>query len=298
MKDPADHTGSSPLIVAVAPTGARRTKSDHPRLPITPAEIAREAGAALEAGAAMLHLHVRDDHGRHTLDADAYRSAIAAVRAEVGERMVIQVTTEAVGRFTPEQQMAAVRALKPEAVSLAVRELIAGPQDEAVGAAFLEWCRRESVAIQYILYDVGDLDRFNALAARGIVPERHPLRLCVLGRYDPPIAGEPADMLAFIGREENAEDPWAVCAFGPKEGACVAVAAGLGGHVRVGFENNLRLPDGTIAENNAALVAVAADAARLLGRSLATAELAEGSPLRPGADGRGRAGKMFTRSVE
>jgi len=265
-------TGWVPLIVAVAPNGARRTKRDHPRLPITPIEIAREARAAWEAGAAMLHLHVRDDDGRHTLDPDAYRAAIAAVRAEVGDRMVVQVTTEAVGRFTPEEQMAAVRVLKPEAVSLAVRELVPGADDEARAAAFLQWCRREAVATQYILYDVGDLDRFNGLVARGIVPERHPFRLFVLGRYDPPTTGEPVDLVPLLARADRRADPWAVCAFGPKEAACAAVAAGLGGHVRVGFENNLQLPDGTATDSNADLVAVVVDAARLLGRPLADAD--------------------------
>jgi 3-keto-5-aminohexanoate cleavage enzyme len=63
-----------------------------------------------------------------------------------------------------------------------------------------------------------------------------------------------------------------VCAFGPREAACVTVAAGLGGHVRVGFENNLKLPDGRVAESNADLVAVISDAARLLGRPLADAD--------------------------
>jgi 3-keto-5-aminohexanoate cleavage enzyme len=266
------HSGWTPLIVTVAPNGARKTKRDHPRLPIAPAEIAREARAALEAGAAMLHLHVRDDDGRHTLDPDAYRAAIAAVGAEVGERMVVQVTTEAVGRFTPEEQMAAVRALKPEAVSLAVRELIPAADNETVAAAFLQWCRREAVATQHILYDVADLHRFEDLVRRGIVPERHPFRLYVLGRYHPPTTGEPADLVPLVARDDGRDDPWAVCAFGPKEAACATVAAGLGGHVRVGFENNLQLPGGSIADSNADLVAAVADAARLLGRPLADAD--------------------------
>ena len=82
-----------PLVVAVAPNGARKSQQDHPALPITPEEIAREAAACAEAGAAMLHLHVRDAQGRHSLDVEAYRTAIAAVRRAVGQRMILQVTT-------------------------------------------------------------------------------------------------------------------------------------------------------------------------------------------------------------
>lgn len=262
----------TPLIVAVAPNGARKTKRDHPRVPITPVEIAQDARACLETGASMLHLHVRDAHGAHSLDADLYRAAIDAVTAEVGDRLVIQVTTEAVGRYSPDQQMACVRAVRPEAVSLAVRELIPDADHEARAAAFLDWCRRERVAIQYILYDVADLERLNDLRARGIVPRRDPFRLYVLGRHAGAKGGDPDDLLPFVTHEGGCNDPWAVCAFGPKETACATVACAMGGHVRVGFENNLHLPDGAVANGNADLVAAAVNGARAVGRPVADAE--------------------------
>ena len=91
----------TPLLVMVAPNGARRTKADHPHLPITPADIAAEAGRCRDAGATIFHLHVRDQNDAHSLDPDRYRAAIDAVRAAVGESLVIQVTTEAVGRYDP-----------------------------------------------------------------------------------------------------------------------------------------------------------------------------------------------------
>jgi len=78
----------------------------------------------MEAGATLIHLHVRDNDGKHTLDASYYKKAIKAIRRAVGRDMVIQVTSEAVGIYTPDQQMNMVRELRPEAVSLAIRELI------------------------------------------------------------------------------------------------------------------------------------------------------------------------------
>ena len=69
----------SPAILTVAPNGARRNKADHPGLPTTPVEITAEAARCQNAGAAMLHLHVRDAAGRHTLDPGRYSDAIAAV---------------------------------------------------------------------------------------------------------------------------------------------------------------------------------------------------------------------------
>lgn len=263
-----------PAIVTVAPNGARRTKADHPVLPMTPDEIAREAAACREAGAAMLHLHVRDAAGGHTLDADAYRAAIAAVRRAVGGTLILQMTTEAVGRYRPDEQMAAVRSVRPEAVSLAIAELIPDEAGERSAAEFLWWLERERTLAQYILYSADDVRRFAALRRRGIVPGARPFVLYVLGRYAKDRSSVPADLVPFLAAAEGQDWHWAMCAFGPKEGACAFAAAALGGHPRVGFENNLFLTDGRIAPDNAALVAQVADGTRRIGRPLADADAA------------------------
>jgi 3-keto-5-aminohexanoate cleavage enzyme len=260
---------SPPLVLMVAPNGARRTKVDHPALPITPDEIAREAAVCLEAGATLLHLHVRDADGRHSLDPARYREAIAAVRAEVGLAMAIQVTTEAVGRYGPEEQMACVRALRPEAVSLALREIIPDPDRPEAGSAFLAWLRDEGIAPHYILYTPDEVRQFHTMRARGVVPQVEPFAMFVLGRYAGP--GEPvppSDLLPFLAAHQNA-CPWALCAFGVEETASLMAAIALGGHARVGFENSLRHGDGRIAVSNAERVAAIAQAARLAGRPLA-----------------------------
>jgi 3-keto-5-aminohexanoate cleavage enzyme len=257
----------TPLVVMVAPNGARRTKTDHPNLPITPAEIACEAELCCAAGASVLHVHVRDHAGHHSLDPDLYRAAIDAVRQTLGERMVVQITTEAVGRYSPAEQMAAVRALRPEAVSISLAELV--PDDETDQAAtFLEWLKRERIAPQYILYAPDEVARLHDLRRRGVIPQRRPLALFVLGRYAARTEAQPSDLLPFLAAHD-AECPWAVCAFGRGEAACVLTAAGLGGHARVGFENNLWLAAGAVATSNAQLVEQVAAGARLLGREVA-----------------------------
>lgn len=260
-----------PLIIAVAPNGARKTKVDHPALPISPDELGREAAACRAAGAAMIHLHVRADDDTHSLDVDRYRAAIAAVRREAGSDFIIQVTSEAVGRYTPAEQRAMVQTLRPEAVSLAVRELCPDASYETDFAAFTDWMRRESVHPQYILYDADDVRRFAVLRRRGIVAGESAFVLYVLGRYSKSQTSEPTDLLPFLDatRAEGAAWHWAVCAFGPKEGACALTAAALGGHCRVGFENNLALANGETASDNAALVGQVSNAARLAGRQLA-----------------------------
>lgn len=261
---------AAPCLLMVAPNGARRTKADHPNLPIGPQDLAREAAACLEAGAAAMHLHVRDAALRHSLDADLYREALAAVRAAVGDRMILQVTTEAVGRFTPAEQIACVRDVRPEAVSLAVRELVPDAAQEAEAARFFAWLRAERIWPQFILYDAEDVRRFNDLRRRGVIPDGPAFLLFVLGRYLTDRLSAPADLLPFL-KEAEPHDFWAVCAFGAHEGACALTAAALGGHSRIGFENNLFLAGGQPAASNAALIAQAADGVSRIGRALAKA---------------------------
>ena len=197
------------------------------------------------------------------------------MRGAVGERMVCQVTTESVGLYRPPQQMAMVRALRPEAVSLAVRELVPDADHEAEAGRFLAWMAGERIRPQYILYDAADLRRFNDLRRRGLVPDGPAFLLFVLGRYTRDQQSEPRDLLPFLAEADPA-DRWAMCAFGRREGVCALTAAALGGHSRVGFENNVTLSTGETAPDNAALVAEAVAAARQVGRSVADADAARG----------------------
>jgi len=260
----------TPLVVTVAPNGAWKQKSDHPGVPLTAAEIGQEARRCLEAGAAMIHLHVRTPQGRHLLDAGAYREATAAVRAALGQDLVVQVTTESGKIYAPPQQMAVVRELQPEAVSVSVRELMPDAAHEADGAAFFAWLAAERVMTQVILYDVADLQRWQGLRQRGLIPDAPWCLLFVLGRYSAGQRSAPVDLLPFLAAHTGGE-PWAVCAFGALENASMMAATALGGHVRVGFENNLLLPDGRVAAGNEDLVRGVVTGASAMGRPLADA---------------------------
>ncbi len=273
--NPANGGALTPLIVAVAPNGARKTRQDHPAIPLSAEETAREAAACREAGAAMIHLHVRDADLRHSLDAAAYREAIAAVRREAGDRLIVQMTTESVGIYGPQEQMAAVREVRPEAVSLALREICPNEDSLVEAAPFLEWMAAERIMPQYIIYSLEDLARFADLRGRGVVPGERPFLIYVLGRYTEGQVSTPGDLLPFLdAAKEMSGHEWAICAFGRREAACALTAAALGGHVRVGFENNMYLANGDLAPDNAALVAQVADGAALLGRDLADAATA------------------------
>lgn len=241
--------------IMVAPNGARRGKADHPALPLTIAEIVATAARCRAAGAGAIHAHVRDAEGQHVLDAGLYAELIAEMaRAVPG--MPVQITTEAAGRYSPQDQRALLSAVAPEAVSIALAEMLADG-DIAAARRSYHALHEAGVAVQHILYDAADLERLSAAIAAGTIPPAMPQVLFVLGRYTPGQISDPAMLDPFraaMARLDLAAD-WAVCAFGARETDCLVAALDQGGKARVGFENNLFMADGTLAPDNAARVA-------------------------------------------
>lgn len=238
-------------MIMVAPTGARRGKKDHPAIPLTGSEISAEAVACARAGAAVLHLHVRNNDGRHTINPDAYRLVLDQVKDVVGRKMLVQITTESGGVYSPQEQMDMVWRVRPEAVSLALSEILPGVgDDEKRVVEFLSWLKAEKIAPQFILYSADDVRNFLSLAERGVVPFARPFLLFVLGRCLDGRDSSPDDLKPFLDAMGDRDWPWSMCAFGKHENACVEAAIAAGGHVRVGFENNIWRPDGSLAESN------------------------------------------------
>ena len=235
--------------ITVAPNGVRPRKRDHACLPVTLPEIVRTARCTHAAGAAMMHLHVRDADERHVLDAGLFRESCQAVREAV-PGMAVQVTTEAAGRYdAAEQRRFAREALDfADAVSFSVAEMFA---DDAGGAAsaFYREAHGRGVPVQHIVYRARDTRLLATLVRTGLIPEARPQALFVLGRDTGHAA--PGDILPFLKLTRGLDLDWAACAFGPRETACLAQAARLGGKVRVGFENNWINADGTVAASNA-----------------------------------------------
>ncbi|VAW01842.1 hypothetical protein MNBD_ALPHA01-1302 [hydrothermal vent metagenome] len=259
-----------PFIIMSAPNGARRQKSDHINIPISPDELARCAEEISDAGASIIHLHVRDDQGGHSLNTDRYRAAIAAIRDAVGDDMIIQATSEAVGSYSRLEQMAMVRELRPEAVSLALRELCPGEDDVNEMADFAKWMAQENIFPQYILYDETDYQRFDNYRKRGVFDNDRPFTLFVLGSYRNDTPEKDVDRLKL--RTRQAAFPWAVCGFGINESDAVIHAAQNAGHIRVGFENNIWRKDGEQLLNNAEMIKFCADTATAENRPIAKAD--------------------------
>jgi uncharacterized protein (DUF849 family) len=235
----------------VAPNGARRGKADHPALPVTLPEIVDCARACHAAGADGLHLHLRDDAGRHVLDAGLYRAALAEL-AEAVPGMRIQATTEAAGRYGPEHQRKVALNSGAALISASVRE-ICRDTPNAQAAAFYDRCAGAGIAVQHILYDTADLALLTRVLPPALLADRGLQLLFVLGRYAETGDSAPGDLDPFLRdlAARGLAPDWAVCAFGRGETACLRHAIDMGGKVRVGFENSLWRADGTLARDNA-----------------------------------------------
>ena len=259
-------TASAPVFIAVAPNGARHNKDDHPGVPISPRELADTAVSCADAGAAMIHLHVRDKNGKHSLEPEHYRPAIREIREAVGDAMLIQVTSEAAGVYAPEEQIRLIGELAPGGVSVSIREIFADHADTA--ARFLESLRQQGALVQYILYDREDVRWYRRLVAAGAIPDCRHLVLFVLGRYSH--ADTTPENLQDCVVELGSATPWMACAFGPHSFDVLTEAISCGGHIRIGFENGWSLPDGSVAADNATLVRMMAARIRDSGHRVAS----------------------------
>ena len=190
-----------------------------------------------------------------------------AIQRRVGNRLVLQITTESCGIFAVDVQMASVLAVKPPAASFALREFIAAPADEPRARDFFAAVRDLGTVPQFILYEPAEIDRLRELTSAGVIPFPAPSVLFVLGRYAAGPSSEPASLVPYLARWGDKEG-WTVAGFGSSELRVAAAAIALGGHVRVGFENNLQRPDGSYLASTAEQVTAVVALARLLHRPI------------------------------
>ena len=261
-----------PVIIMAAPNGARKTHKDHPALPVSIEETVDEATACYAAGATVLHAHVRGKKEEHVLDAGLYAELIAELNQKVPD-MLVQITTEAVGVYAPQQQVDCVKAIVPEMASVALREMTREYQQLEFAHDFYHWCADAKVHIQHILYSVDDLQRFYQYKTDGVIPESQNCVLFVLGRYAADFQSSPGDLKPFLQQNLDELD-WFTCAFGYQEQACVLAGIQNGGHARIGFENNLHLANGELAGSTLELVLDLKKAIEGSDRVVATAQQA------------------------
>src|ERR1700744_3654248 len=283
-------TPQQKVIITCAITGNLTKPEQSPYLPITPQQIAPSALEAAEAGAAIVHIHVRDpETGRPSMSIDLYRDVVERIRAR-NKSLVINLTTGPGGRFVlseedpkvagpgttlmvPEKRVEHIEILKPEICTLDLNTMNSGgqvvintPPNVRKMAARMRAAR---VLPEVELFDSGDVHLARDLIAEGTL-QGSPLCTIVLGvkyGFDP----SPETMLyARSLLPEGAT--WAAFGIGRSEFPMVAQSWLLGGHVRVGMEDNLYMSKGVLAKTNAELVTHAAGILRSFGAAVATAD--------------------------
>ena len=181
----------------VAPNGARKTKKDHPNLPITISEIVEEACICFSHGANAIHAHVRDKNGSHSLDTGLYNELIKELKVKVPD-LAVQITTEAVGKYSPNEQFEVVKKLSPESASVAFTEMLPDIKDYKLAKKFYEFSIDNNIQVQHILYSFEDLRHFIQAIKLKIIPSLNLQVLYVLGRYDKDFQSRTEDLNPFI----------------------------------------------------------------------------------------------------
>ncbi|MDD4223566.1 MAG: 3-keto-5-aminohexanoate cleavage protein [Candidatus Cloacimonetes bacterium] len=262
-----------PLILTAAITGAETSRQDQPNLPITPEEQAADAKACYEAGARVIHLHVRDDAGQPTQSIDRFEAALQAIRAAAPE-VIIQISTGGAVGEAFEKRLAPLE-LKPDMGTLNAGTLNFGddvfinhPKDIVrLAEAFKDY----GVVPEIEVYESGMVDQVAKLVKKGIITHT-PLHVQFVLGVPGGMSGTPKNVLYMMGHlnELIPTASWAVAGIGRFHIPASLTAMVNGGHIRVGFEDNIFYHKGVVAESNAQLVARMARIAAEIGRPLAT----------------------------
>jgi len=289
------------MIITCAPTGSLMIPTQSPYIPITPDQIVDEAVRAANAGAAMVHIHARDPKdGRPTPDLEIMGEIYMGIKKQ--SDVIISMTTGGGIGMTPEERIKVVPTFKPEVASfnmgpviLSAQKLFEKYRDEDYK---YPWEKRylEKIEDAVMLNTFASLNVFlRTMQENGTKTEceiwdaSHVFNVAHLVRQDKlklpiwmqfvtgalgGIGSAPEDIIYLkhtADRLIGAEDyEWSVIGIGTAEFSAAALAIIMGGHVRVGFEDNLWLDKGTLAKSNGQLVEKAVRIARELGREIAT----------------------------
>lgn len=262
------------LIITAAICGAEVTKEQNPNVPYTVEEIVREAKSAVDAGAAIVHLHVREDDGTPTQSHVRFQECEEAIYKACPNVILIPSTGGAVG-MTPDERLDSTNTTPiPEMATLDCGTCNFGdeifdntmPTMRAFGKRMIE----KGIKPEYECFEMGHLDTILTMARKGQVPGDPMQFNFVLGV--PGCTPATVDNLCWLVNKIPAGSTWTATGIGRYAFTLAAPAIAMGGNVRVGFEDNLYLERGVLAKSNGELVDKVVRMAKLLGREIATSD--------------------------
>lgn len=291
-------TADNKVIITCAITGAIHTPTMSPHLPVTPDEITREAIAAAEAGAAILHLHARDpETGRPDQTPEAFGKFLPRIKQ--GTNAAINITTGGSPYMKVEERVLPAANFKPEVASLNMgsinfglyhlldkhkdfkfdweRQHLEATRDLVFRNSFkdieyiLQTCYDNGTRFEFECYDIAHLYNLNHFAERGLV--KPPFFVQSVFGLLGGIGGHPEDvahMKRTADRLFGDDYRWSVLGAGASQLRIAAQAAALGGNIRVGLEDSLWAGKGILAKSNADQVKLARKIIEGLGKQVAT----------------------------
>jgi 3-keto-5-aminohexanoate cleavage enzyme len=260
---------AEPVIITAAVVGAEVTRAQNPAVPYTPAEIAAAAVAAERAGAAVVHLHARWPDGRPSQEAAHFREIIDRIR-QAGSELVVQCSTGgAVGMALEERLGSLVEGAEMGTLNLGTMnfgdEVFVNTRPDIVEVA--RRLRRSGLVPECEVYDGGMIDTLHWLLAEGHLGAPYHVQF-VLGVPGGLSAGE--RNLRFLVEGLAGGTHWSVAGVGRHQLPMAELAIRMGGHARVGLEDNLFLSRGVLATGSDVLVSRAVDIAQRAGREPAS----------------------------
>jgi uncharacterized protein (DUF849 family) len=261
---------SGKVIITVAPTGAWPSKRDNPALPVTPLEIAEDVYSCWQAGAAVAHLHMRDAQGNGSMNKEIFRETVALIRERCD--IVLNLTTSGDLNATDETRMAHLIELKPELASYDCgsmnwmhNSLFLNPP--AFLAALAATMNEHGVKPEIEIFDAGMV--YNALyyQKKGLLetPLHFQFVLGAAGGMDATV-----ENLVFLKGLIPEDSTWSALGIGKGHLPIMYAALALGGHIRVGMEDNVFYEKGRLASSNAEFVARSVRLVREMGKENAT----------------------------
>lgn len=260
-------SGVTGTLITVAPTGAETAKADFPQLPTTLDELVAEAKAAQAAGAALVHVHIRDADHRPTLDQGRLKETVAALRAETD--LVVQLSTGGSVHDPLESRLAVLDAA-PESCSLTCGTVNFGDDVFLNPWPFMvqlfERAREAGVVPEFELFDLGQVHSLRRLLDTYGLPFGGKVHVDFVMGVPGGMPGTAAALVAGVQALPEQVTSWSATGIGRSHLPVMAAALSLGGHLRVGMEDNLMYGRGRPVQSNAELVARAARLAEELQR--------------------------------
>ncbi|WP_338535860.1 3-keto-5-aminohexanoate cleavage enzyme [Helicovermis profundi] len=256
------------LIITAAITGAEVTRDLQPNLPLTPEEIANEAFNCYKAGASIVHVHARDKDGNPTQDYEVYKEIKEKIEAKCD--IIFQPSTGGAVWHSPEERLQPVE-LKPEMATLSAGTCNFGPDVFMNSEEYIEKFAKRMVVLgvkpEIEVFERGMIENAKKLVKKGIL--NGPLHFDFVLGVPGACPGNPEDLL-YMRNQIPSDSTWTVAGIGRYETPLAGLAINMGGHVRVGFEDNIYYSKGVLATSNAQLVERVVRLAKEFGREVAS----------------------------